>query len=148
MTSLALRSRHCLIEDIKCLETQLSSLQDRFDVIVHWIRSQYSGEFNIIIRTDCVVKFVLINHTFLIQQRTYWPAGVHYNCSAWCIEGERWIYKVMSNSKSKRKNVNVKLIWFVWTILKGHISTGENRTCKGGGIFTIRQFGRTVSSQC
>lgn len=52
MTSLTLKSRECLIDDIKCLETQLMDLQERFDVIVSWIRSQYSGKFAV--RNNCV----------------------------------------------------------------------------------------------
>ncbi|KAG4067673.1 hypothetical protein HA402_005445 [Bradysia odoriphaga] len=36
-----MKSRSCLIDDIKCLETQLSALQERFDIIVNWIQSQY-----------------------------------------------------------------------------------------------------------
>lgn len=42
--SLDLKSRECLIEDIKCLQTEISQLRGRFDVIVEWIRSEYSGE--------------------------------------------------------------------------------------------------------
>ncbi|XP_037024851.1 zinc finger protein 652-B-like [Bradysia coprophila] len=36
-----MKSRSCLMDDIKCLETQLSALQERFDIIVNWIQSQY-----------------------------------------------------------------------------------------------------------
>lgn len=34
-------SREQLIEDIKCLEKDLTDLRGRFDVIVSWIRSEY-----------------------------------------------------------------------------------------------------------
>lgn len=41
MFSMSLKSREQLIEDIKCLETELMKLRGRFEVIVSWIRSQY-----------------------------------------------------------------------------------------------------------
>lgn len=43
MISMALKSRERLVKDIQCLESELSHLRGRFDVIVKWIRSEYNG---------------------------------------------------------------------------------------------------------
>lgn len=44
MISLAQKSRQCLIDDVKGLEAKLLQLQEQFDLIINWIRSEYCGK--------------------------------------------------------------------------------------------------------
>lgn len=59
--SLAVRSRQCLIEDVKSLETQLLHLQERFDLIVNWIREQYCGKLEMNYCNNFYLNFHLLS---------------------------------------------------------------------------------------